>query len=149
MAFTNNPQGNTTDRVRLLVGDISTSTSGEFLSDVDYLWMISESPSIYIAASLACNTLVGAFTAAAASASGSGYIEKRVGDLQLKKADAQQLVSMYRSMANKFSRMAAGKITPTAGGLTRPDGSTVAPFFFRGLTDNPQALSPRDASTSP
>lgn len=143
------------NRVRLLVGDISTSTSGEYLHDGAYDFFVAETPNIYVAAQLAANSLAAAFMGAAASASGSGYVEKRVGDLQLKKADATMLAKSYQELARKFSRMAAGKIVPTAGGISRSDKrdaeldtDRVAPFFTRKQMDNRAGLNPSQASTS-
>lgn len=148
MAYTNNPTGNPVDRIRLLVGDISTSTSAEYLSDVDYNWLNSETGNVYVAAQLAANSLAALFTGSASSATGSGYVEKTVGDLRLRKADATQMAQSYRLLAAKFGRMAASKIVPSAGGITisgkrtaEADSDRVSPYFQRGLLDNPEATS--------
>ena len=148
MPYTNNPRGNPRDALRLLVGDISTSTSGEFLSDVDMDFFISETSNRYVAAQLAANSLAATFAGSASAVSGSGYTEKQVGDLRLKKADLTQMAASYRQLSQKFGLMAAAGITPTAGGITASNGSTLAPFFFRRMLDNPSAVNPTTGSLS-
>lgn len=146
MAYGGNPSGDTSDAIRLLVGDISTSTSGEFLTDTDYDYFASVTGNSFVAAQLAANSLAALFMGSAASASGSGYTEKSVGDLRLKKADAVQVAQQYKALAQKFSRMASANIVPSAGGITRSskrsaeqDSDRVSPFFTRNLLDNQNA----------
>lgn len=148
MAYGNNPANSATDRVRLLVGDISTSTSSEYLTDTDYGWFVSATPNAYVAASLAAASLSALFTAAAASGTGAnGYIRKRVGDLELQKADAQSYATHYKMLAGEMRRMSALGISPYAGGQTasgkrtdRQDTDMVQPAFRRGGYDNPGAV---------
>lgn len=144
MPYTNNPAGDTTDQVRLLVFDVSTSTSGEYLSDAEIDWFISVTPSIYAAAALAANTLSAKFT----SISASSYEEKQVGDLRLKKGDVSSLAANYRALADRLSRQASltAAGAPYAGGISRSDKAgvesnpdRVKPFFTRGQFDNPWA----------
>lgn len=149
MAYTGNPSGVVRDQVRLLVGDISTSTSGEYLADADYTWFIAATANTYTAAQLAANSLAMMFTAAAASAAGTGYVEKQVGDLTLKKADATRLAASYRALSGTLAQMAASGLTPSAGGITvsgkdtlELDTDRVKPRFRSGLFDNPGAVEP-------
>lgn len=149
MAYTSNPSGSANDRVRLLVGDISTSTSGEYLADGDYTYFNSAASNTFVAAQLAANSLAALFTGAAASASGSGFVEKKVGDLTLKKADAVSLAKSYRELSFKLQRMAASGMTPYAGGLSvsgkrdvETDTDRVKPRFSGGQFDNPSAVDP-------
>lgn len=155
MAYTGNPSTVPRDAVRLLVGDISTSTSGEYLADADYTFFIAQTPNIYVAAQLASNSLAALFTGSAASASGSGFVEKSVGDLRLKKADASQMAANYRALAVKFGRMSAGMTAPTAGGISRSDKRAaeldtdrVPPFFTRSQMDNREAVNPGNHPTA-
>lgn len=143
MAYGNDPQNDTSDAIRLLVGDISTSTSGEFLADGDYDYFTSVTGNTFIAAQLAANSLAALFTGAASSAGATGFVTKQVGDLRLQKTDATQLAQSYRQLAKKLSRMAASKVKPSAGGITRSgkqanrdNSDLVDPFFTRSLMDN-------------
>lgn len=154
MAYTGIPQTVNRDAVRLLVGDVSTSTSSEYLDDASYEYFISVTSNNFIAAQLAANSLAALFTGAAASASGSGYVEKKVGDLTLKKADAVQMAASYRQLAQKLSRMSVASITPYAGGISaddkrsvEDDSDRVEPQFRLNQFDNPAAINPSQAST--
>lgn len=137
MAYGGNPSGNSVDAVRLLVGDISTSTAAEFLTNTDYSFFLDQTPGIYAAASLAANSLAMAFGGAAVSSVSGGYVSKEVGDLKLTKADASQFAAQYRALSRKFDLMGGLKTAPSAGGLVSPDGSTVPAFFYRNQFDNP------------
>lgn len=154
MAYTGNPTTVNRDAVRLLVGDISTSTSAEYLANGDYDFFIAEGGNNYVAAQLAANSLAALFMGSAASAGAGGFVEKQVGDLRLKKADATQLANSYRQLAQKLSRMAASKVAPYAGGIgisdkreVEDDSDRVKPFFTRALLDNPNADSLSGGST--
>lgn len=143
MAYTNNPRANPRDAVRLLVGDVSTSTSREFLSDVDYDYFIAVCPNHYSAAALACNSLAAVF-------GGSGT-EKKVGDLSIKRADA----AYYRDLGRQLQRMSALQSVPYAGGISRSDKAAVRddsdrvrPAFETGMFDNPWAVDPTASTGS-
>lgn len=155
MAYGGTPGTVDRDAVRLLVGDISTSTSGEFLANGDYDFFIAQTGGIYIAAQLAANSLAALFMGSASASGGSGFVEKQVGDLRLKKADAMSMARSYRELAAKFGRMAASKKAPYAGGLTKSDKQAVeddsdrtVPFFTRDLMDNPSATQPFSSTGS-
>lgn len=155
MAYTNSPATVTRDAVRLLIGDISTSTSGEFLSDTDINWFVSNTSNTYVAAQLAANSLAALFTGAAASASGSGWVEKAVGDLKLKKADATAMAKSYQALSQKLQRMAVSGMSPYAGGISVSDKASVEtdtdrvkPRFTGGSFDNPSALDPMRSTGS-
>lgn len=135
---------NTSDQVRLYVGDISTSTSSELLADTDYAHFVSVTGNIFIAAQLAANSLA----ARAASSDSAGVSRKKVGDLEIEYSAGLQDAQTYRDLAKKFGRMAAAGISPYAGGLTnsdkqanRSDTDLVKPYFRRGQFDNPGVLS--------
>lgn len=139
MAYTNNPRMNPRDAVRLLVGDVSTSTSAEFLSDVDYDFFISETPNRYSAAVLVCNSL--------AALNGGKGITKSVGDLSYTKGDA----TYYMTLAAQFRVMSAlqGSGAPYAGGISINDKRSnelnidrPRPNFYREVFDDPSAKDP-------
>jgi len=156
MPYGGNPSTDGSDAVRLLVGDLSTSTSGEYLADGDYDYFIAQTPNQYVAAALAANSLAALFMGAAASGTGSnGYLRKRVGDLELEKADATKTAESYRLLSKQLSKGSAGTITPYAGGISRSDKASVKsdadrvePAFARGQFDSPRAKAPEAGSTS-
>ncbi len=156
MPYQNDPRYITTDAVRLLVGDISTSTGSEYLTDTDYDYFVSVTSNTFTAAQLAANSLAALFAGAAASGIGAnGYIEKKVGDLSLKKADATSMAAGYREISKKFMLMAAAGLSPISGNLSiadkqsnRNDTDIPKPFFDRELFDNPASVNPFSASTS-
>lgn len=146
MPYSQDPEGVQRDAIRLMVGDLSTAASGEFLADADYDFFVNQSPNRWIAAQLAANSLAAKFTGAAADASGDGYLEKSVGDLKIKKADAVAAASQYRSLASLFGRRAAANITPYSGGMSQSDkdantddSDLVPPTFAMKMFDNGNA----------
>ena len=156
MPYSQDPEGVARDATRLLVGDISTSASGEWLADADYDFFNNQTPNQWIAAQLAANSLAAKFTGAAASASGDGYVEKSVGDLKIKKADAVSAAREYRSLASEFGRRAAAGIAPFSGGMSVSDKATntadtdlVRPPFVSRMFDNANAddFTPGSASS--
>ena len=155
MPYTNNPSGSATDRVRLYVGDISTSTGGEFLANADCTHFISVTSNEFTAAQLAANSLAALFQGSAASASGGGWVEKTVGDLKIKKADAAQTAASYRTLSRQLGLMAARGLSPYAGGISisdkqdvEGDADRVRPAFVSRLFDNPAATGPSAPAVS-
>lgn len=140
MAYGGNPGGNTRDAVRLLVGDTSTSTGAEYLSNTDYDFFLAQTPNIYIAAQLACNSLAAMFMGQTAGS--GGYTSKSVGDLSITRAQASEMATSYQALAKKFGRMSALKTAPSAGGIAKPSGALKTPFFKRNLMDNPDSGQP-------
>src|SRR3990167_7292414 len=116
MAYGGSPATVTRDAVRLLVGDISTSTANEFLSNTDYDFFVSSASNTYISAQLAANSLAALF--AGPSGAGEDWIERKVGDLTIKRSEATGIAAEFRALGQKFGRMAAAGITPFAGGIT-------------------------------
>lgn len=146
MAYTNNPSTNLNDQVRLLVGDISTSTSAEILADTDYTFFRESTPNVFAAACLAANSLAALFTTVA----GSSFETKQVGDLRLSKGQAQSLADSYRRLCEELKLQSAKRAAkPYSGGISRSDkrsvhsdSDRVKPFFSRELFDNRDALDP-------
>ena len=142
MPYTDSPSSTNAagkrDAVRLLVGDISTSAAGDFLSDNAYDFFISHATFPYGSAILACNAL--------AALNGGRAIEKAVGDLHYKKADAKY----YQTLMAEFRiRLAIGS-DPYAGGISRSDKQSVtrdldrtAPAFAKGEFDDPAGMNPQ------
>lgn len=156
MAYTGTPATVPRDAVRLLIWDISTSTSGEFLSNAEVDWFISVSPNVYAAACLAANVLGARVTSL--SASTSSVEQKQVGDLMLRYgvagANVEGFQRAYQSLCARLEKQSAlVSAGPFAGGLTvsgkqalRADSDRVKPWAARELFDNPASVEPR-AST--
>lgn len=153
MPYLGNPQNIGSDAVRVLVGDISTSTGGEWMANAEYNYFLSVASNHYVAAQLAANSLAALF--AGPSGVGEDWIERKVGDLTVKRSEATGLAAEFRQLGKKLGRMAAAGVTPYAGGLSideksdvEDDTDRVRPAFSRGLFDNPLAVDAAIGSTS-
>lgn len=137
MAYTDSPATVVTDAIRLMVGDISTSTAREFLSNNAYTYFYAQSSNnVYLAAQLACQSLGSLFASTA--------IEKKVGDLMIKRGD---MAASYRLLAKDFGSQALATVSPSAGGISKSDkraaegdSDRAQPAFIRKLMDNYLAL---------
>lgn len=157
MAYTGTPATVPRDAVRLLIWDISTSTSGEFLSNTEVDWFISVSPNVYAAACLAANVLGARVTSL--SASTSSVEQKQVGDLMLRygvsAGNVEAFQRAYQSLCARLEKQSAlVSAGPFAGGLTvsgkravEQDADRVRPWASRELFDNPASIEP-SASTN-
>lgn len=146
MAYSDNPNGRVSDAIRLMVGDISTSTAREFLSDNAYTYFYAQSSNnVFLAAQLACQSLGSLFT--------STVIEKKVGDLWLKKNP--DMASAYARLAAQFGAQALSTVSPSAGGISNADkraaeadSDRVRPRFISKIMDNYLALDAVHSSPS-
>lgn len=152
MAYGGSPSSVSRDAVRLLVGDVSTSTSSEWLTNTDYDYFVAQTSSVYVAAQLAANSLSALF--AGPSSGGEDWVERKVGDLTIKRSEATGIASEFRKLAHKLGRMAAAGVTPYAGGISQSDKDGVEsdtdrtrPAFTRKLFDSPYALDATRSST--
>lgn len=143
MAFTDHPSTNRNDRIRLLVGDVSTSVAGEYLTDNSYTYFGTLSSNDFTVAASASNALAAFFM-------GQGS-EKKVGDLMLRREMAQA----FRQLAVQYKTMAAKGVSAYAGGISRSDKATVnqnldrqSPNFSRGQFDNRYAVNPQQSSST-
>ena len=126
------------------------------MDDGSYTYFLSVTPNNYVAASLAASSLSALFTGAAASGTGAnGYLRKKVGDLELEKADAQSYAASYKTLSGQMRKMSALGITPYAGGQTasdkdtdRQDSDMIQPAFRRGGYDNPGAVNPGSSTST-
>ncbi len=143
MAFTNNPSTNRNDRIRLLVGDVSTSNTYVYLTDNSYTYFGSLSANDFTAAMNACNSLAAFFM-------GKGS-EKKVGDMLLRREMAKE----FRQLAVQYKTMAAKGMSAYAGGISRSDKRAanqdldrVKPAFTRSEFDNRYALDPQQSTST-
>src|SRR6187431_236594 len=124
MAYTGNPSTTPRDAVRLLVGDIASSTSSEWLADADYNYFLAQNSNVYVAAQLAANSLAALF--AGPGGANSDWVERKVGDLTIKRSETAGIASEFRQLSQKMGRMAAASVSPYAGGLSVADKMAVA-----------------------
>lgn len=136
MPYTGAPSTVTNDAIRLLVGDVGTTTATEFLTDAAYTYFSSVSSSVYHAAILAANSL--------AALNGGKGLTKKVGDLSYTLAGADH----YRALAKELQQRIALGVAPIAGGISRAakqaredDSDRVVPAFRRNQFDFPPGSS--------
>lgn len=138
MAYTDNPSTKNSDAIRLMVGDISTSTSREFLSDKAYTYFFAQSSNnVFLAAQLACQSLGSLFASTA--------VEKKVGDLLVRKNP--DMAASYLRLGKAFGAQALATVSPSAGGISKSDKRNAErdmdraqPAFIRKIMDNYLAL---------
>lgn len=117
MPFTNSPTTDDSDAVRVLVGDLSTSTSGELLSDGVYDFLVSRTDTIDEAAAEAARSIAGKFSKDA---------DKRVGRLRI---SLSQKAKAYLSLAERFDQGVQTAnlvaVSPYLGGQSKSDKEAV------------------------
>ena len=130
--YTGAPSSVTADELKLLIGDLSTSSSGELLKSAECTYFLTAYGSARAAAPHAARAVAAMF---------ADQVGKSVGDLRL---DAQQKFEHYSTLAKSLERQVTMTATPYAGGISiaakqavEQDTDRVAPAFRVGLHDNP------------
>ena len=119
MAYTGNPSTSTPDAVRLLIGDVSTSTSQEIFSDGEIDFFVADRPNTYLAASAALQTILGTTRADRFQTVQS----KKVGDLSIQ-FTAGAAGGSYLTIRDKIKQLrmqGVRKVKPYAGGISQSD----------------------------
>lgn len=146
MVYGGNPGTSTTDAVRLLVFDTSTSTGDVFLTDTEYTFLLGRTDTVDEAAAEAARTIAAKFSKDA---------DKRVGRLRI---ELSQKSKAYLRLAERFDTAVAHAsltgVSPFLGGRSKSakeaaedDSDRVDTFFEREMWDIPGAAD-ADASTS-
>ena len=126
------PYGNSTsnnDKLKFLVGDLSTSIATEYISTGKCAYLLGEFGSVRAAAPHAARAIAARFADEA---------DKSVGDLRIA---ASQKAQAYLELSKSLARVVATSAVPYVGGLVTASGSTRAPAFTVGMHDsveNPQ-----------
>ena len=118
------------DKLRFLVGDLSTASANEYLSTKMCTWLLGEYGSVRAAAPHAARAIAARFADAA---------DKSVGDLRL--AESQKSEA-YITLSRSLERTVAVAAAPYGGGILTEQGTTRAPSFGIGMHDsisNPQS----------
>lgn len=126
-----------TDRLRFLVGDTSTSASGELLSTGEANYLLGQYGSPRAAAPHAARALAAYY---------ANQADKYVGDLRI---FASQKAAAFFKLADALKLSVAIGAVPFAGGLVTASGSTKAPQFTVGMHDFLNSPQGRTRSTAP
>ncbi len=137
MPYRGNPSTDTSDELRLLVGD--TSTGAEIFSDGEVDYYLANAANTYMAAHDAVLSLTGTTRAAALA----GVMSKQVGDLKIDYRTVS-VTDILQAKARDLRRKGVRKVKPYAGGISQSDkdatvsdSDRVAPVFKVGQHDHP------------
>lgn len=141
MPYTGNPSTSTTDAVRLLIHDLSTSSGSNILQDNEITYFLNQEVNTLYAAAAAAEA------AGAKFAGGNSASMTKVGDLALEFGGGNPAES-YKVLAGQLRMRANLSLKPFSGGISVSDKQNevsdtdrVAPQFRVGMHD-------ADASTS-
>lgn len=144
MAYTGSPSTNTSDAIRLLIGDVSTSTSAEIFSDAEITYFSGAYANAELAASAAVSSLIGSTRALTLA----GVVRKSVGDLKLDYGGNDSPGAILARKAKYLRRLGVRRVKPYAGGIsesdmdsTTSDTDRVAPAFAVGQFDYTSSTS--------
>lgn len=123
--YSGNPAGSDRDKVRFLIGD--TDTTDQQMSDEEIAWLLTEYPSVYLAAANAAEQLVARY---------ARTLERRQTDLN---PSVHDKLAHYRQLAKRLRSTAATReAMPYAGGISvgdktnrEEDSDRVQPMFAR------------------
>ena len=139
MPYRGTPSTDVNDAVRLLVGDLSTSTGTEIFSDGEVDYFVASYANAELAASAAVKSLIGSSRARTLV----GVVSKQVGDLKLSygNADINQVLT---AKAKQLRMLGVRRVKPYAGGISdsdkraaEADADRVKPHFVIGQFDHP------------
>lgn len=145
MAYTGNPSTNPADTIRLLIGDVSTSTGSEIFSDAEIDYFNGAKPNAFLSAALAVESLIGTDRGTTLAS----VIEKQVGDLKIKYGtEGGGSGGTLTAKAKSLRLQGVRKVKPYAGGISELDKDAAetdtdynAPAFRVGMFDNPNSRS--------
>lgn len=134
MPYGGDPANDTSDELRLLIGDTAASP---VLSDAEVSYYLSQSSNIYLAASYAVDGIL--------AGEGGSVSEKQVGDLRIKyesgggSGGLSGLAKSLRARAARGSSSLAytGGISKADDDSIEDDSDRVSPAFKVGSMDNP------------
>ena len=139
MPYTGAPATVAADELKLIIGDVSTSSSGELLKSAECSYFIATYGSARSAAPHAARAVAAMF---------ADQVSRAVGDLRI---EAHQKFQHYTTLASSLERQSSVRAVPYGGGLSRSDKVAVAanddrvpPAFSVGMHDhrtNPQTVT--------
>lgn len=145
MPYTGNPSTDSNDAIRLLIGDVSTSTANEIFTDSEIDYFSSLKPNAHLSASAAVISLIGS-TRGQTLAS---IVSKQVGDLKIDYGGGSGGASgTLKEKARQLRLEGVRKVKPYAGGISEIDKRNQEtdtdwnqPAFRVGQFDNPSMTS--------
>lgn len=136
MVYGGDPANDTSDELRLLIGD--TSTGSPVLTDAEVTYYLASSSNIYLAAANAVDALI--------ASDGGSITDKKVGDLQISYALSGGTGGLSALAKKLRMRAARSGGLPYAGGISdadrkvyTDDADRVQPAFTVGGMDNPNS----------
>lgn len=117
MPYDGDPVNRTSDAVRMLLRD--TSTSAPILTDNEVDWLLANHPSVYLAAAAGADMVAAKWA--------DGVVSKQVGDLRIVKgSQAGDVASQYRKLGDQYRRQSArsDSFTLYSGGISKDDKQT-------------------------
>ncbi len=140
IAYRGNPSTDPKDAIRLLVGDLSTSTGSEIFSDGEVDYFSASYANAELAASAAVKTLIGTTR----GQSLAGVVSKQVGDLKLDYGQSAGANQILTAKAKALRVLGVRRVKPYAGGISKSDkdatqsDTDLDPYHFRiGQFDHP------------
>ena len=141
MAYKGNPSTDVGDEIRLLIGDLSTSTGSEIFADGEMDYFSASYANAELAASAAVKTLIGTTRG---NDMVSAVTSKKVGDLTLGFSAPGNVYLALREKAKQLRMLGVRKVKPYAGGISQSDkkatqsDTDLEPYPFRiGQFDHP------------
>jgi len=114
MPYDGDPVNRTSDAVRMLLRD--TSTSAPILTDNEVDWLLDTHPSVYLAAAAGADMISAKWA--------DGVVSKQIGDLRLVKgSQAGDVASQYRKLGDSYRAQSArsDSFALYSGGISKSD----------------------------
>lgn len=141
MPYTGNPTTDTSDQIRLLIGD--TSTGDAVFADAEIDFFNAQRPNIYLSAQMALESILGTTRASKLET----VILKQVGDFREERAAVTDAFTL-RDKIKALRMQGVRKAKPYAGGISKSDKDSnqddsdrERPAFRVGMFDNPVSIS--------
>ena len=144
MAYSGHPSTDVFDRIRLLIGDVSTSTGSEIFSDNEIQYFRNAKPNEFLSAALAIDSIAGTtrFTSLATIQS------KWVGDLKIDYGQGSAASNDLFAKSKWLRLQGIRTVKPYAGGISisdkdasKDDTDRVGPAFTVGQFDYTRSTS--------
>ena len=139
MPYRGTPSTDVNDAVRLLVGDLSTSTGTEIFSDGEVDYFVASYANVELAASAAVKSMIGTSRGRTLV----GVVKKQVGDLRLEYGN-MDINQVLTAKAKQLRMLGVRRVKPYAGGISdsdkkaaEADSDRVKPHFVIGQFDHP------------
>jgi hypothetical protein len=144
IAYTGHPSTDVFDRIRLLIGDVSTSTGSEIFSDNEIQYFRNAKANEFLSAALAIDSIAGTTR----YSSLSSVVAKQVGDLRIDYGQGASISNDLFAKSKWLRLQGIRTVRPYAGGISisdkdasKDDSDRVAPTFTVGQFDYTRSTS--------